>query len=49
VFFSVAAPQLWSNLPSYIKTEPSHNDFKSLLKTQVKNASVHNEVDIFAL
>ncbi len=31
--FSVAAPQLWNNLPSYIRFAPTYADFKSLLKT----------------
>ncbi len=31
--FSVAAPQLWNNLPSYIRSAPTYADFKSLLKT----------------
>ncbi len=31
--FSVAAPQLWNNLPSYIRSAPTYADFKFLLKT----------------
>ncbi len=31
--FSVAAPQLWNNLPFYIRSAPTYADFKSLLKT----------------
>jgi len=33
--FSVAAPQLWNNLPLYIKSAPTCTDFKSLLKTHL--------------
>ncbi len=31
----MAAPQLWNNLPPYVRSAPTYVDFKSLLKTDL--------------